>query len=137
MRRSDLSGRLAVLESEAATNGPRLAEDDPRVVAYRAKARQQLAELVEESTTGIKAHERLSPAKQVLYWRGKVAEAEALIASNGVADDDYIAALWMGDTTLKIFQKLQFEIASENIDEYREMLLAAEQRKDHSKNGAR
>lgn len=132
MRRSDISGRLAVLESEATMNGPRLADDDPRVVAYRARAHQKLAELREETDSGVKAHERLSPAKQLLYWRGKVAEAEALIASNGVAEDDDIAALSMNETTLRILRELRFEIASENIDEYREMLLAAEQRK-HAK----
>lgn len=132
MRKSDMSGRLAVLESGATMNGPRLAEDDPRVVAYRARAHRQHAELREETDSGVKAHERLSPAKQILYWRGKVAEAEALIASNGVADDDDIAALLMSGTTLKILRELRFEIASENIDEYREMLQAAEQRK-HAK----
>lgn len=128
-------GRLAVLESEATMNGPRLADDDHRVVAYRARAHRQHAELREETDSGVKAHERLSPAKQILYWRGKVAEAEALIASNGVADDDDIAALLMSSTTLKILRELRFEIASENIDEYREMLLAAEQRKDRPKTG--
>ena len=135
MRKSDMSRRLAVLESEATMNGPRLADDDPRVVAYQARAHQQLAELVEETTTGIKTHERLSPAKQILYWQGKVAEAEALIASNGVADDDDISALLMSGTTLEILRELRLEVATENIDEYREMLLAAELRKDRPKRG--
>jgi hypothetical protein len=125
MRKSDMSGRLAVLESEATMNGPRLADDDPRLVAYRARAHQQLAELREETDSGVKAHERLSPAKQLLYWQGKVADAEALIASNGVAEDDDIAALSMGDTSRRILQELRFEIASENIDEYRAMLQSA------------
>jgi hypothetical protein len=125
MRKSDMSGRLAVLESEATMNGPRLADDDPRVVAYRARAHQKFAELREETDLGVKAHERLSPAKQLLYWQGKVADAEALIASNGVAEDDDIAALSMGDTSRRILQELRFEIASENIDEYRAMLQSA------------
>ena len=58
--RSNLDKRLADLES-AQPAIKSVSEDDPRVIAYRAKAHQRLSDLVLETTTGIATHERLSP----------------------------------------------------------------------------
>lgn len=127
MRRNNLGGRLAILESVTVEIDNRCVEDDPRVIAYRRKARQNLCSLIQESETGIKEWELLDLPERVQYWREKVAEAEYLIESKGVSADDDIAALTMSEVTLRIIRELSFEIASESIDEYRQMLVSAEQ----------
>lgn len=127
MGRNSLTGRLATLESATASEEKQCFEDDPRVIAYRKKAMQRLCNLVQESKTGIKEWERLDLPGRVQYWREKVAEAEYLIESKGVSADDDIAALWMNEVTLRIGRELSFEVASEGIDEYRQMLASAEQ----------
>ena len=127
MGQNNLSGRLATLESAMASEEKQCVEDDPRVIAYRKKATQRLCHLVQESKTGIKEWERLDLPGRVQYWRKKVAEAEYLIESKGVSADDDIAALWMNEVTLRIGRELSFEVASEGINEYRQMLASAEQ----------
>lgn len=127
MGRNSLTGRLATLESATASEEKQCVEDDPRVIAYRKKAMQRLCNLVQESKTGIKEWERLDLPGRVQYWREKVTEAEYLIESKGVSADDDIAALWMNEVTLRIGRELSFEVASEGIDKYRQMLASAEQ----------
>ena len=122
---SSLVKRLAVLEtSQPATNS--VSEDDPRVVAYRAKAHQRLADKVLEAETGIKTHERLSPAEQVAYWRERVEEAEYSIANHGKTPDDDLQSALMGGASQRVMQELNYELACESIAELRKMLAEAE-----------
>ena len=124
--RSNLANRLAELES-AKPAIKRLSEDDPRVIAYRAKSHRRLAEKVLEAETGIKTHERLSPAEQVAYWKERVEEAEYSIANHGKTPDHDLQSGLMGGASLRIMQDLNYEMAVEDIAEFRRMLAEAQE----------
>ena len=124
--RSSLDKRLVALESvQPAIKA--ISEDDPRVVAYRAKAHQRLSEMVLEATSGIETHERLSPPERVVYFQELLDEAEYAIANHGKTPFDDIQSSLMSGPTLRIMQELNYEVACENIEELRENLALAKE----------
>ncbi len=120
MKKSDLLARLADLEEKT---GRRLTasvmEND-----QEAPGKSLLAELL-AGPEGDPKDEPLCPSERVEYWQRKVDETELLITRNGASPDDERLSN-SGPTSRSILQALRYEIACEEIAEFRQKLGEAE-----------
>jgi hypothetical protein len=120
-----LSFRLDALESAAQT-APNVMNDSPEMEARREKARQRLAERIEEYRTGVKTWERLDPLGRIRYFQEKISDAEAdiVLGEEGVGYTPSVAQKIrreMHKLTLRIEPKLRnsrymFGLLSAQID---------------------
>ena len=120
MKKTDLLTRLTALEAAE------IHRFSNRVSTIGSEAGKSFLEELLAEIDGHLPEGLLSPSERIEYWQRKVDEAETLITQKGAApDDDNVPNA--SPATMAILRELRYEIACEEIAEFRQKLQGAKQ----------